>query len=135
MIIGGGFVGSETALHLAQQGKKVVIVEILDKIIGEMFMCNRQHMIKLLADAKVKILTETTVMEITEKTVTLTDKNGMKTVLDVDTVILAAGMKPNNILLEEIRAKIPEVYNIGDSAEPRRLLEAIWQGFRTARIV
>jgi 2-enoate reductase len=74
-------------------------------------------------------------MEISEKAVMVADKNDTKTFLDMDTVILAAGMKPNNSLLAEIEAKIPEVYNIGDSAEPRRVLEAIWEGFRTARIV
>jgi 2-enoate reductase len=135
VIIGGGLVGTETALYLARQGKKVVIIEILDKIISDMFMSNRQHMIKLLGDAQVKILTETRVLEITESAIIVLDKNEMKTSLEADTVILASGMEPHNSLLTELQGKIPEVYNIGDSAEPRRVLEAIWGGFRIARIV
>ena len=34
IVVGGGLVGCETALWLAQQGKKVTIVEALDKLMA-----------------------------------------------------------------------------------------------------
>jgi NADPH-dependent 2,4-dienoyl-CoA reductase/sulfur reductase-like enzyme len=40
-IIGGGLVGCETTLHLAQSGKKVTIIEILDSIARDVFLTNQ----------------------------------------------------------------------------------------------
>jgi hypothetical protein len=44
-------------------------------------------------------------------------------------VIIAAGSEPNDEFFEEIKGQIPEAYIIGDSLKPRRILEAIAEGF------
>ena len=135
VVIGGGSIGCETALHLAQKGKKLTIVEILDSLACDMIMANRIHLMKLLADANVRILTSTKVLEITEKGITIADKNNKKRTLEADTIVLAVGMKSNEKLLEVLQDKVPEVYAIGDCVEPRILLNAIREGFRLARLV
>ena len=73
-MIGGGLVGCETALYLAQLGKKVTIIEILDSIARDMFAANRMHLLKLLTEANVNILTETKALEITDTGITISDK-------------------------------------------------------------
>lgn len=133
VVVGGGLVGCETALYLAQKGKKLTIVEILDSVMRDMCIQNRAHLLQLLADAKVEILTETKVLEITDEGITIADKHGKRSTLEADTVVLAVGLKPNEKLLKSLTDKVPEVYAIGDCVEPRIVINAIWEGFHTAR--
>ena len=134
-MIGGGLIGCETALYLAQQAKKVTIVEILDSVAGDMYWVNRVHLLKLLNEAGVKILTETKVLEITDEGITISDKSGKRSMLEADSVVLASGMEPDRGLLEALKDKVPEVCAIGDCVEPRKVINAIWEGFHTARLI
>jgi len=133
VVIGGGLVGCETALYLAQKGKKVTVIEILDSVMRDMSMQNRVHMLMLLADAKTEILTDTKVLEVTDEGVTIADKNGKRSTLGADTVVFALGLKPNGSLAGSLKGKVPEVYAIGDCVEPRIVINAFEEGFHTAR--
>jgi len=135
LVVGGGLVGCETALYLAQKGKKITIVEVLESVAQDMFNASRTHLLKLLADANANILTETRILEITDEGMAIADKNGNRRLLEADTVVLAAGMKRSEEFFEALKDKIPEVFVIGDCAEPRNVLYAIWEGFRTARLI
>ncbi len=135
VVIGGGLVGCETALYLAQKGKKVTIVEILDSIARDIPSPNRMHLLKLLTDTNVKILTETSVAEIMDNSVVIMNKYGKRSRLENDTVVLALGLKSNRGLEEALKDKVPEIYVIGDCVEPRKVLNAIWEGFRFARLI
>ena len=135
VVVGGGLIGCETALYLAQKGKKLTIIEMLDGVMLDMYSANRMHLLKLLADANVSILTETKCLEIRDNGITIADKYGKRSTLEADTVVLAVGLKSTEGLLEALKDKIPEVYAIGDCVEPRKVINAIWEGFRTARLV
>lgn len=135
VVVGGGLIGCETALYLAQKGKKLTIVEMLDGVMLDMYSANRMHLLKLLTDADVNILTETKCLEIRDNGITIADKYGKRSTLEADTVVLAVGLKSNERLLAALKDKIPEVYAIGDCVEPRKVINAIWEGFRTARLV
>ena len=52
--------------------------------------------------------------------------------LPVDTVVLAVGAKPENSLLGGLEGKVPEMYAIGDCLSPRKMIEAIHEGYETA---
>jgi len=134
VIIGGGIVGCEVALYLGQKGKKVTIIEILDGLARDMYFVNRVHLLKLLADANVKVLTNTRVLEVTDS-VTVADKDGKKEALQADTVILAIGLKSNSELYDALLGKVPELYAMGDCSKPRKVINAIWEGHRLARLV
>ncbi|MFC1990200.1 FAD-dependent oxidoreductase, partial [Chloroflexota bacterium] len=135
VVVGGGLVGCETAVFLAQKGKKVTVVEILDSVAIDTFMRDREDLLKLLSDAKVNILTNTMVLEITAKGITVADECGDRSTLKADTVVLAVGFKSSDHLLTTLREKVPEVYAIGDCVEPRKVINAIWEGYRIARLV
>ena len=135
VVVGGGLVGAETALYLAQKGKKVTIVEILDSIARDAFSGNRMYLLKLLTEANVEMLTETNVLEITDEGIIIADKYGKRSIREADTVVLAVGLKPDRRLLETLEDKLPEIYAIGDCVEPRKVIDAIWEGFRTARLI
>jgi len=135
VVIGGGVVGCEAALYLAQQGKSLTVVEILDSIACDMYSANRLHLLELMKSAGVEILTETEVMEIDDGGVKVSDKQGKVSTLEADTVVLAAGLKSSRELLETLEDDVPEVYAVGDCVEPRKVINAIWEGFRTARLI
>lgn len=135
IVIGGGSVGCETALHLAQKGKELTILEILDSLATRMITVNRMHLLKLLANANVRILTETEALEITDEGIIISDKDGKRSTLGADTIVLAIGLKPNKKLFEALNGKVSEIYAIGDCVEPRKVVNAIREGFRLARII
>ncbi len=134
IIIGAGSVGCETALYLAQQGKKVTVVECFDAM-RDTLEVNALDLKERLDNAKVEIMTYTNVLEITDEGVVIADQEGKVSTLEAATIILAVGLKPNKELAEALHDKLPEVYAIGDCIDSRLVLNAIWEGFRTARLV
>ena len=135
IVIGGGLIGCEVALYLAQKGKQLTIIEVQDSVMGDIPWMNRMHLMQLLNDAGVDILTDTEVLDIMDDGITITNKSNRKDTMEVGTVIIATGMRPNNGLAEELKDQSPEVHVIGDCAEPRKVINAMWEGFRTARLV
>jgi len=135
VIIGGGLVGCETALYLAQKGLKVTIIEMLDSVMSDVFIAIRMHMLKLLADTNVNILNGIKVLEVKNSGVLIAADDGKKSTLEADTIILACGFTPNKGLYEAIKDKVPEIYAIGDCVEPRKVMNAIWEGFQAGRLI
>ena len=135
VVIGGGLVGCEAALHLAQNSRKLTIVEILDNVMGDMYSINRAHMEKLLTDNNVRILTSTKIFEITDEDIELANAHGNKDRLGADTIVLATGFRANDTLSDALKDKVPEIYTLGDCVLPRRVINAIWEGFRFARLI
>ncbi|MEE9491507.1 MAG: FAD-dependent oxidoreductase [Dehalococcoidia bacterium] len=133
VVVGGGEVGSELAWFLAEQGKKVTIVEMLYGVAVAVNMFSRFYLLDKLAELGIEILTNTTAKEITDKGVVAVDINGNKQVIEADTVALAIGFGSNNELGEKLRGEIPEVYTSGDCVKPGKIQEAIHGGSRVAR--
>jgi NADPH-dependent 2,4-dienoyl-CoA reductase/sulfur reductase-like enzyme len=137
VVVGGGFTGMEVANSLAESGKKVVLVEALPKIGGSLVIYNYKHLLSSLIANGVVILTDTPLMEVTERGVYV--KSNVKPEMDLlfiqaDTVILAVGVVPDNKLAEELRQKGVEVELIGDCGGPERsALEAIREGAEVGR--
>jgi 2-enoate reductase len=135
VIVGGGLVGCETALHIAEQGTAVTVIEMLDSLMGDEFYATRMPIVRKLSEARVKIHTETKVLEIVEEGVIVDSKSLGRSTISADTVVLAAGLKSNVALQNALNNKISDVRVIGDCVEPRRVMNAIWEGFRTARLI
>ena len=131
VIIGGGMVGCETGHYLAEKGKKIVIIEILKRMASDMAPMARRRLLDGLREKQVTMLTEATCEEIAEGSVTVTTGEGQKDTVQADTVILAVGYQKNDDLLQALEGKVSEVYCIGDSSEPRRITDAVNEGYRT----
>jgi len=52
--------------------------------------------------------------------------------LDNVTVVLACGVVPNDQLSRDLKGKVKELYLIGDSLAPRRIMHAVLEGARSA---
>lgn len=134
VVVGGGVVGCETSLYLAQKGNRIKILEILDSIATDMFSANRMYLLKLIADTNVGTITGAKILEITEEGVLFQGKGG-KDFVEANTIVLAVGLRPNKQLLEILGNDVSEVYAIGDCVKPRKVYNAIREGFRTAHLI
>jgi len=141
IIVGGNLVGAEVALYLGGQGKRVTIVECLDNIMRDMDWINaldiQRRFDGLESDRlDVKILTNTEAVEVVDDGLVVSEKSGKRRTLKADTIVLAVGMVSNEDRLSEaLRGEVKEVYHIGDCVSPGKVIDAVWKGFRTARLV
>jgi 2-enoate reductase len=135
VVVGGGLVGCETGVYLAQNGRNVSILEILDQPARHISAANRMHLLKLLEEANVRIHTEVMVSEMMHDNLIIRNKQNRSTKLNADTVVIAVGLKPNDFLAKALKEKRGDVYLIGDCVRPRKAMDAIWEGFRIARLI
>jgi NADPH-dependent 2,4-dienoyl-CoA reductase/sulfur reductase-like enzyme len=133
IILGGGLVGCETALFLAEKGKKVTIVEMLPEAATNVIPVVRMALLGKLSEKRVTILTNTKVEEIDSTSMTVTNAEGKRQILNADNIILAAGAVSNKQLAENLKGKVQEFYLIGDATEPRRIKEALSEGNHIGR--
>lgn len=132
LVIGGGMVGCETAEFLAALGKEVTIVEMLPRIGSDYGATYRHVVLRRLRKAGITMETNVMVEEITDRGVKA-KRDGIPKFFPGDTVVLAVGFKPNKELGEKLNGKVPALYSIGDCVEPRRIREAIEEGFCLGR--
>jgi 2-enoate reductase len=137
VVVGGGLIGCETALWLAQQGKSVTIIEALKNLMQSGSRVPRPNMMMLrdlLKFHKVNIMTDTCLLEVTDNGITV-DKSSEKTTLPADTVVIAVGLCPDQELYSSLKDSIPKLHLVGDAADARNIMHAIWDGFDAARTI
>ena len=131
IIVGGGLIGCETADFLSERGKQVTILEMLHRIGNDIGPTTRWTVIQRLRAAQVRMETGARVVDITERG-TMVDRDGATELIEGDSVVLAVGMQSENRLAKELEGKVPELHVVGDAAEPRRIVNAVYEGFRIA---
>ena len=136
-IIGAGLVGSELALHLAQQGRDITLVDVAEDIVGGphgLCHANYQMLKELLTFHKVDMRLDTRLEEITDTGATLLDKDGLIN-CEVDNVVIAVGYKADRDVVNDFMQSLDtkEIYTIGDAQQARTIMTAIWDGFEVAR--
>jgi 2,4-dienoyl-CoA reductase-like NADH-dependent reductase (Old Yellow Enzyme family)/thioredoxin reductase len=131
IVVGGGMVGCETAEFLRKKGKEVIVLEMLDKVAGDMGPTLRWRLLARLKEGGVRIETKVRVTGIMEGGVECF-RDGQKMFFEADAVILAAGMKPNDLTGQPLNSKGAVFYQIGDCLQPRKLGEAILEAFSAA---
>jgi 2,4-dienoyl-CoA reductase-like NADH-dependent reductase (Old Yellow Enzyme family)/thioredoxin reductase len=128
VIIGGGQIGCEIGLFLANQGKEVTILELLGNIGTDMEPLVFKCLIKELISLRVEIHTGTTVQEITNQGV-IAIENGKKKEFTADCVVFALGFKPINGLQEALKGIVKRVIVIGNARMQGKIRNAISEGF------
>lgn len=134
LVAGGGQVGCETAEFLAEKGKRITIVEMLSDVALDAAPGARTLLLKRLCEQKVKILTNSIIYEITKGGVSILDKDSSRRKsIRAENIVLSLGAKPNVELFKELKGKVKELYRIGDCVKPRKIIDAIYEGFHIAR--
>ena len=129
VIVGGGQVGIELAEFLADKEVQVTIAEALDAVGGDMYAFSKQLVMYGLEDRKVRIVTGARVREATTDGVWI-EKGGESEFLPAEAVIVAAGLKPRYKLVDALKARGLEVYQVGDCAEPGDIMSAVHAAYK-----
>lgn len=124
VVVGGGLVGVEVAEKLAEQNKKVMLVE-MNEINLESARSDIVYYTDRLNKLNIEVHTNTVLLEITDNGIIINEKGWKKTIHDVDAVVLATGAKPNTYLIEELKEQFTEVYGIGDCKKPGKIIDAV----------
>lgn len=130
-VIGGGLVGTETALHLAEQGMHTTLVEMLPKIMNGVAATDQLAYSERIAKADMEVCTGTRLVSIGDGEITVSDRTGTHTI-PVDSVIIAIGLKAQDSLYEELCAQGKEAYLVGDAVHPGKIFDAFHTAYRVA---
>jgi len=131
VIIGGGLTGCETGLHLAEIGKSVHLIEMLDDVAKD---GNDSHRRALIPRLKKSLTFDVNMKctEVTDKGIRIKDIGGNENFIKADTVIYAVGMKAKTDLVESLRNSAAWFVPVGDCVKARRIEQAAYEGFYAA---
>ncbi len=131
IVLGGGLVGCETAVHLANEGRNVLIIEMADTLCPD---ANPRHRPLLLAELEksVKARTELRGARVDKHGLVCVDTDGNELSFRADTIVLAVGQRARTDVLDTLRDSAPEVYALGDCVRPAQVTQAIFRGFFAA---
>lgn len=135
LVLGGGFIGCEAAVYLKEKGKDVTIVEKEPNVISDMFLANKKGLMQLVEKYKVRILTNSKILNMDSNKTAVLEINGKIKEVPCDLVVLATGLEPRNELINSLRPKIKNIYTIGDCEKPGNVFGAIKTAFRLGRVI
>jgi 2,4-dienoyl-CoA reductase-like NADH-dependent reductase (Old Yellow Enzyme family)/thioredoxin reductase len=135
VVVGAGLTGSETALYLAQQGKKVTLIDMLpleqiDVIPPHLNIMTLRTMLNRL---NVATKPEVKLEAISDIGVVIVDKNNKRTEIPCNTIVLSLGLEPRKKVVKMFENLASDVYVIGDCNNQRgNLFSATSEGFLAA---
>jgi 2,4-dienoyl-CoA reductase (NADPH2) len=133
VVMGGDFYGCELSEFLVKRGRQVTIVDTAETLGAGMVDHLKLQLFQWFRNKNVSMMPGIKYLEITDKGLTILNKEGVKQTLEADTIIPSIRLSPNTELLKALNGKISEVYPIGDCREPNLIADAIADGFRIAR--
>ena len=132
IVAGGSLSGCELALELAQQGKKVTVVERGRKAAPDCYGINRSPLMRLLKEHGVTLMAGCAVTSIDPQGLTAQSAEG-ELRLDGDTVIDAMGSVPDLTLFEALSCAYPgKVTAAGSCRKPGAIGYSVRDGYFAA---
>lgn len=120
VVIGGGEVGVETGMFLAQNGHEVTVVEMRDELAADTTVMHYRSMFSAAWEAipTFHYVLNATAKEIAADHVTYTDKDGVDHDLPADSVVLSVGMRSKSDEALSFYGTNPGFYMVGDCRKP-----------------
>ena len=134
VVMGGGLAGCECAIHLAQEGKTVRLVEMRDELAPDANVRHRPLMLKQMdeLDKKLTIYTGHKALKVTADGVVCQGKDGKEVLVPGGSVICALGQRSRANVVEQLRDAAPFVQVIGDAAKVSTITNAVYWGYHAA---
>jgi 2,4-dienoyl-CoA reductase (NADPH2) len=132
VLIGGRIHGCETAEFLTKRGRKVTIVDAVDNLGDGMTGDDKALLFPWFDRKGVKRHLGVKFESIANGKLNILTKEGQKMTLEADTIMTALPLSPNDELMNKFKGKAPEVYFVGDCADPKLIAEATATGALTA---
>jgi len=139
VVVMGGQEGAEAACSLAMEGRQVILVsETHDYGDAPYLYIIRRWTLQgmMQKQENLSVLTHVKMKAFTDGGLTIEDAEGRERILQADTFLVAIGRVPERTIAEEfIRRQRPNVFEIGDCRQPRRIFEAIHEANAAARMI
>ena len=129
LVVGGGLVGCEAADYVSEHGLNVIIVEVLPTLASDGDGDTQAYYDMKFSKNEVAVYTSTRIDRI-ENSAVVMEKDGETITLPIQSVVLAVGAKPVDKLYDELAAAGFSCVKIGDCMSPRRILDAVNEGFQ-----
>jgi 2,4-dienoyl-CoA reductase-like NADH-dependent reductase (Old Yellow Enzyme family)/thioredoxin reductase len=131
VVLGGGLAGCECAVHLAQEGKTVHLVEMRDTLAPD---CNIRHRPILMQkiDELVTVHLCHAGLRVTETGLVCKAPDGLEVLIPGETVVCAVGQRANRDDVAALRYSAPFVREVGDCIRPANITKAMYEGYHAA---
>jgi 2,4-dienoyl-CoA reductase (NADPH2) len=116
---------------LLKPGRKITVIDMMGRVASNMGPSSRWPLMKKLRLLGVGIRPKTKLVEIAKDGVVVETDRGQESI-PADTVIMAVGSRSVSDLAEEVKRNGIEVLVLGDAKEPRKISDAIREGFNAA---
>ncbi len=135
VIIGGGEVGVEAGINLAQRGHKVTVLEMRGRLAADSTAIHYYSMFQEAWEKEENFtgITSAKVTRVEGSTVYYVDAEGVEHGLAADTVVVSAGMKPLKDEALAFYGAAPEFYMIGDCKKPATIQQAMRAAYAAAQ--
>ena len=134
LIVGAGVTGLETAEYLCHEGNTVVLADMLEKVAPNANHTNVADVCGRLKKYNAQFMLAHALKEIKENGVVLERLSDHELVtVDADAVVLSLGFRPDNGLVEELKAKGIPAQAIGNAVKDGTIAPASRSGFEAAR--
>ena len=132
VLIGGGQVGCETALHYAKLGKKVTVMEMQSELAPDASTTGRNElMTEIAVEPNFISLTGARCISLTATSVTY-EKDGKQETITADSVVLSAGMKAKTQEADSFIGTALDFAEIGDCVRARTVEYATKEAYYAA---
>ena len=120
VVIGGGEVGVETGMFLAQNGRDVTVIEMRDELAADTTFIHYRSMFQAAWEAipSFHFVLNATAKEITADHVTYTDENGVDHNIPADSVVLSVGMRSKSDEALSFYGVGSQFFMVGDCKKP-----------------
>lgn len=132
VVLGGGLAGCEAAIHFAQEGKTVHLVEMRTELAPDANIRHRPIMLKEIEKLNINVHTGYKGLRVTEAGVLCADADGVEHLVPGTSVICALGQRARRSVAEELVDCAPYVAQIGDCVKVSTITTAVYQGYHAA---
>lgn len=137
LVAGGGLVGCEVAMFLAQQGKQVTIIDLLDGIAPGTAIYNKWVIQATLHEMGIKVVPHHRITSMNGTTIIADDLNaGTQKTMTAGATIACLGSTPNDRIYMDLTEARPDLHvtAVGDINGARMVIDAVEEGYAAARL-
>lgn len=137
VVIGGGEVGVEAGMHLAQNGRKVTVIEMRDMLAADSTLIHYREMFEEAWEntPNFNYVLNARCLSIEADGVVYLDKDQVSQRIEADSVILSTGMKAHKDEALAFYGSADRFYMVGDCKKPATVQQAIRNAFATASTI
>lgn len=137
VVIGGGEIGVETAMYLAENGHNVTLLSRQSQLTAD---ANRVHYYSMFVKAwssmeNLKTIKRATTTRVSASGVTYTDRKGQEQFLPCDSVVACGGMQPRHDEALALSTVTPDFAMVGDNVSTGNVQTCVRSAFARANLI